>query len=735
MNMKIAGCKAGSDRRRCRLALRNVVVGIAVALFCLMANYGCTSLPKRQEMEMITPPPEHRLQEMVAYDSTGRVGESKRPGLSTVIDSFVVDDDEIRDVIKTLFRDSDLHYVIGEEVKGRVSLHYKNMSAEEILDAMLSTKGYLYTINRDYIRIGRVGTRVFTLNLHEGDKESVWSNIEDELNKIKSDEGVLILNPGAGTIMATDTYESLTRIESYIDMIEEALLRQVLIETKIIEVTLSDTFKFGVDYSIFPDSLGISATGTLNGGAALLQALSPQDGAVQLGISESGNYSTLVDILQTQGQVNVLSSPRIVALNNMTATINIAEQIPVIERSIIDSGGGIRTEFEIRFEDAGITLDVTPKIGVSGEMIIKVNPKITEQTGTITTPDGLQTEPILNVRESTNTVKVRDGESIIIGGFIQNRKTEELSQVPYLGEIPILGKLFEKVDQQMNKVELIVVLTPRLLNSRVNNRFYRRGVERVIKLMRPYDRGILKGERQDDITEGFLAEREHISVVGTEIGRGGGRRGITKNGMAYHYLRKGNEALEGGLYEAAVKALESSLSFSRLDGEAYFKLALLYELMGNNPRSVEMVEKYLAYGAVEPSYVNALAMLYSSEGDNALATKLLKAALMEVPDSAVLNNNLGVIYIRRGDYDVAREMFEASLASDGGGEFKEGIYNLAITLEREGRIGEAVDCYRQYLQIAAREEGRHSNRQLERHLERLASIAEEASSKGAGHEE
>ncbi|MFQ5329793.1 MAG: tetratricopeptide repeat protein [Thermodesulfobacteriota bacterium] len=709
-----------------RLYIRNIMLGIAVTLFSLVANYGCTSLPKSHEVEALRPPPKAHLRPLLAYDLSDKAVAEERAGLSVMAESFVVDNGEIRDVIKTLFRDSGLNYVIDEEVKGTVSLHYNNMTAEEMLDAMLSTNGYLYTINKNHIRIGQVGTKVFTFNLPaEEEGDSVWDDIESELDKIKSETGRIVLNPGAGTIMVTDTYENLTRMESYIDMIEEALLRQVLIETKIIEVTLSDTFKFGVDYSIFPDSLGISATGILEGGAAVLQGMSPKGGTMQFGVTEANNYSTLVNILQTQGQVNVLSSPRIVALNNMTATINIAEQIPVIERSVIDSGGGIRTEFEIRFEDAGIALDVTPKIGVSGEMIIKVNPKITEQTGTISTPDGLQTEPILNVRESTNTVKIRDGESIIIGGFIQNRKTEELGKVPYLGEIPLFGGLFQNIDQKLNKVELIVVLTPRLLNSSLNNRFYKRSVGRITKLMRPYERGILKKEEQSDITRGFLDERERPSFGKSAIGSGGNSRGITRSGMAYHYLRKGEEALESGRYEEAAKALESALFFSPLDGEAYFKLALLYELMGNDSKSVEMAGKYLADGRVEPSSINTLAMTYSNEGDTVLAIKLLKIAVRDHPGSPVLKNNLGVLLMGKGDYGEARRMFEASLANDDDRPFKEGLYNLAITLEQAGEIKEAIDCYRRFLRIGS-SEGRHSTVEVERHIERLSRIADEA---------
>ena len=164
-------------------------------------------------------PPKLRLKGMIAYNFSGGRKREAPLDLSTKIKSIVVKESDVKEVVNILFKESDLNVVFGEGVKGVVNLSYKNMTVEEILESMLSSNGYLYTINKDYIWIGRIGTKVFTLNLAPDGEVNVWQSIEEELDKLKTQEGRIIINPNAGTIMVTDNYDSLSRIEAYIDMV------------------------------------------------------------------------------------------------------------------------------------------------------------------------------------------------------------------------------------------------------------------------------------------------------------------------------------------------------------------------------------------------------------------------------------------------------------------------------------------------------------------------------------
>ncbi len=680
-------------------------LGIATALLISTLLSGCTLLASRTPKAAWPPQSLTNLSEMVAYPVPDEDPSDFQRGLQANVQSLVINGGDIREVLKLLFHKSDLNLVIDPDVQGIVTLKYHDMPVEEILESLLKVNGYLYTLKGHTLRIGKHGTRIFTMNLSSGGESSPWRSIEAELKKMMTPTGTIILNEKAGTIMVTDQAENLDRIGTYLDMIKEAMSRQVLVETKIIEVILSDTFQFGIDYSFFSDLIGISAEGTLAGGAALSQSLSPGGGTLKFGVTKANKFSALLDLLQTQGQVNVLSSPRIVTLNNMTATINIAEQIPVIGRTIVDSTAGTRTEFDISFQDAGIDLEVTPKIGPSGEMVMTVKPKITEQTGTVTTPDGLQTQPILNVRKSSNTIKVRDAESIVIGGFIQNRKTEAIRKVPFLGDIPYINPLFRSTNQKIDKVELIIILTPRILSNEMNQTMLTESLSRIRRMNRPFSAGALKGKENDDFALAFLDSLDkperptakqikpsrHLKAPTDE------QPHITRKGMARHYLQTGLDAADHGVYDKAIGAYKTSLFFSPYDGSAYFKLALLYESIGNKAKSRQMAERYLSFGQLTSNGLNQLAMAYSKEGDQRLAVQLLDIAVKIDSANPLLQNNLGIVYRRMGDSKAARSAFRQSLHVSP--DYPEALYNIGLVLEEEEEYAEAIAYYRRFLSM------------------------------------
>jgi len=709
-------------------------LGVVAAFLVLALLSGCVSLSSQTQKKAAWPlRPLNKLSEMVAYPVPDKETSDSNRGLQSKVRSLIIHESDIREVLKLLFHESDLNLVIDPDVQGTVTLQYQDMPIEGIMESLLKANGYLYTLKGQTLRIGKRGTRMFTLNLASGGKSSAWESIEAELKKMMTNEGTIILNAQAGTIVVSDQAESLDQIGAYLDMIEEAMSRQVLVETKIIEVVLSDTFQFGIDYSFFSDMIGVGVEGTLAGGAVLSQSLSTGGGALKFGVTQANKFSALLDLLQTQGQVNVLSSPRIVTLNNMTATINIAEQVPVIGRTIVDSTAGTRTEFDISFQDAGIKLEVTPKIGRSGEMIMTVKPKITEQTGTVTTPDGLQTQPILNIRESSNTIKVRDAESIVIGGFIQNRKTEILTKVPVLGDIPFINPLFRSTKQKIDKVELIIILTPRILNGTTNQAMLTESLARIRRMTRPFSAGILDGplkeKEKKDFTLGFL-EGLDLPQRPTAIQIDDSRRInaprnekplVTQSGMARHYLQKGLEFGERGLYDKAIEAYETALFFGPQDGAVYFRLALLYESIGNKAKSRRMTERYLSFGHLSSEQLNRLAMVYLKGGDQALAAQLLEAAVKMDPAYPALQNNLGIVYRKMGDSAAAQSAYMQSLhyAPD----YPEALYNLALVLEEQGEYAEAISYYHQFLSVSPSSHDRIS--ELKSHLALLAIYFEE----------
>ena len=250
---------------------------------------------------------------------------------------------------------------------------------------------------------------------------------------------------------------------------ETHLHRQVIIEAKIMEVTLSDEYQQGVHWSEVLGSLGktdltFSTTGNINGNTIS----SSIGGATSLSFS-GPDFSGVIDLLQTQGNVQVLSSPRITATNNQKAIIKVGEDEYFVTdvSSTTTTGTSTTTTPEVELTPffSGIALDVTPQIDKDGSVILHVHPSVTitdEQNKTIQ----LGTEELIlplaqsRVRESDTIIRAKSGEIVVIGGLIETYSTDQESKTPLLGDIPLIGGLFKSVSDTTQKRELVILLKP-----------------------------------------------------------------------------------------------------------------------------------------------------------------------------------------------------------------------------------------------------------------------------------
>jgi len=243
----------------------------------------------------------------------------------------------------------------------------------------------------------------------------------------------------------------------------------VIIEAKIMEVTLNDDYQQGVRWDEVLGHIGSTdfSFGT-NGGIAG-NAISASIGGVT-GISfKNADFSGVINLLQTQGNVQVLSSPRITATNNQKAVIKVGEdEYFVTEVSSTTTTGTATTttpEVELTPFFSGIALDVTPQIDKNGEVILHVHPSVTltdEQTKTIRFGDDNFSLPLAqsSVRESDTIIRAKSGEIVVIGGLIETNKIDIESKTPLLGDIPFLGELFKSKSATTQKKELIIMLKP-----------------------------------------------------------------------------------------------------------------------------------------------------------------------------------------------------------------------------------------------------------------------------------
>lgn len=267
--------------------------------------------------------------------------------------------------------------------------------------------------------------------------------------------------------------------------VEEALRKldnpptQVLIEASIIEVTLNDDLKYGVEWLFSEDrgngSSGTSVLSTVAGGATLGGPLAGFSYTLR---NSAGNVRTVLNALAGKSLVKVISSPSLMVLDNHMAQIVVGNQTPIKLGETVSAEGGLRTT-NIQYKDTGVSLSVTPSVG-SGDMVtMNVNQSVTDigarddSTGQV---DFLQ-------RQIGTKVAVRSGETIILGGLIRDNASDGSSGVPLLSEVPVLGALFGTKSRNAVRTELLVIITPRVVRSDEDTREVNRTIRERLRGM------------------------------------------------------------------------------------------------------------------------------------------------------------------------------------------------------------------------------------------------------------
>ena len=466
-----------------------------IILLILLIVIGCASAKTGdKKVSIITgpappPPVVEKLKELTVSPIEEEIKEPEQ--LYTL--SFREAD--IHEILTVLARESKLNMVVDSDVRGKATVDLKDVTLIRALDCLLTPLGLQYKRSANVIRVSpvRMQARIFSLNyptikrvgsgatagitgrsglgkekevtgssikVETSDTADLWKEIAEGLKGLSSQNGRLVINKISGSILATDFPQNLARIAEFLETIEGSAQRQVMIEARIIEVTLSDDYQMGLNWSAV----------RIGGFPILSQTVGVADKIFQMGIS-GGDFSAILDAMSTQGKIDILSSPKVSTLNNQPAIIKVAREDVYWERETTTSAGGRDTYSTPRWITVGILLGVTPQISSEGWIIMDIHPSVTEKVGQSTSVEG-DVAPIMDVRETNMVVRVRDGQTIIIAGLLQKRKQNEVTGIPFLEDIPLLGHLFKRTVKTEKKTELVITLTPRIVvGNEIENRF------------------------------------------------------------------------------------------------------------------------------------------------------------------------------------------------------------------------------------------------------------------------
>ncbi|MFR9720016.1 pilus (MSHA type) biogenesis protein MshL [Aeromonas diversa] len=322
------------------------------------------------------------------------------------------------------------------------------------------------------------GTRIETDN-----EADYWRDLREALQTlIGNGEGrAVIVSPQAGLVTIRAYPAELKAVKGFLNQSEEHLKRQVILEARILEVGLNEGYEQGVDWN------GLSATWDGNKGVAggtlgsdkvgnenvIFKAIG---GGAGFAISD-GNFNVAVNLLKTQGDVNTLSSPRVTATNNQKAVIKVGSDEYFVTRAsttVTTATGSepvVSPNVELTPFFSGIALDVTPQIDEQGRVLLHIHPSVIdteEQKKSISIGTATPLELPLaksSIRESDTVVQANNGDIIVIGGLMKTDKKEVVSKVPLLGDIPWVGEAFTNRNEKTQKVELVIMLKPTIVES------------------------------------------------------------------------------------------------------------------------------------------------------------------------------------------------------------------------------------------------------------------------------
>lgn len=289
-----------------------------------------------------------------------------------------------------------------------------------------------------------------------------------EMSRSQSAKGYYMIDRPIGLITVTAPRPVMEKIESYINNLKRELYKQVSIEAKILEVSVSDSSQVGIDWASLLNDKSIGITTTF-GPSSFRQPFGPS-GTHTFTIDSPLSFDLLLNALQKQGKTKILSNPRLSVMNGQPAIINVGKQVTYIKNVTETTATTANTSTVTVTTDeksSGIVMSIVPTILEDNEIVLNMVPVTSQLTEPIeyktfgTSVVGL---PITNVREMSTMIKVKQGEMLVVGGLIDSNDDNNDSEVPMLGNLPLIGKLFSVERKTKTRKELVILLKPEILS-------------------------------------------------------------------------------------------------------------------------------------------------------------------------------------------------------------------------------------------------------------------------------
>jgi type IV pilus assembly protein PilQ len=371
--------------------------------------------------------------------------------------SLELRDVPLRDLLRATAKLGGKNVIVPDGLDQKVTLSLNGVSLDDALAAVLKANqlelveesGIYHVRKIEGPPPPKVQSRGFTLT------SVPIGNVQKTIEPLLTQSGKMVVSPESNSFLVIDFPEAIERVEEFVKLLDRRE-RQVLIEARILEVILTHDDEIGV-------SLAFNDISIDNVTAMFTQDLRPANRAFRFSVvGDSGRINAVIDAISEKRQVNLLSHPSVATVNGLKATIEVLESIPYIDSTATtttSAGGlGATTVSQVKFVDKGIVLTVTPLIGEDRVIKMNVAPEVKELT------DFFNGVPVIDRRKVETSILVHDGQTIVIGGLVRENHVQGETKTPLLGDIPLLGALFRKRQDNVEKSELLVLITPRILD-------------------------------------------------------------------------------------------------------------------------------------------------------------------------------------------------------------------------------------------------------------------------------
>lgn len=435
---------------------------------------------------------------------------------------------DIRQILHNLAEGADLSLQMAPDVQGQVNIHLENTPLEKAIEALCDPLGLAYLVdgsqlvvyktrmvtrwfNFDYPVTEREGRGELEVSINregvsggggsrssgEGNQNkshvtstatmSIWPQVMDALQvlvfqnsdsirgagggndqqqavNLSDAEGrSLVVNPMASLIQVTAETNRVEKVEILLSRMEESLQRQVAIQVRIMEVYLDEDTQTGVNW----ESL---TAGDFEGKLETFSSANHIDDNYFQFVVDGANAGGVFEAIASSGEFKTVSSPRVTTLNNQKAVVRVVSEEVFFEAEVAPAiiSNGVATEPVVNYTPltvpVGVVLDVTPQVGRDGVITLNIHPTISDIIGIAVSPNS-DTAPILSIRELDTVGKVQAGQTLVIAGLISERLRHSRTGIPVLKDLPLLGYVFGKTSQEKYNLELVILLTPVLLEG------------------------------------------------------------------------------------------------------------------------------------------------------------------------------------------------------------------------------------------------------------------------------